>query len=171
LGLPAKSLPAIEVLEALFTYEPESGVLAWKSNPKFKGRAIGKLGSVRHRTGYLVVGIDRCYYGVHRIIWKMMTGSEPPVCVDHIDGNKLNNRWANLRPATNGQNIQNSKLRKDNKSGVKGVMWEPDRRKWKAVITTQGRAIRVGRYSTFDEAAAAIAEARLKFHGEFARQA
>lgn len=77
--------------------------------------------------------------------------------------------WLNLRPAENGPNIQNSKLRKDNKSGVKGVHWDAHHKKWKAVVTANKKTKQVGRFSTVERAAAAIAVVRLTMHGDFAR--
>ena len=76
---------------------------------------------------YRVVGIRmqkrlaNLFYG-SRLIWEMRTGEDPVAQIDRIDGDRLNNRWNNLRPATNGTNIWNSKLRKDNASGFKGVV-------------------------------------------------
>lgn len=65
----------------------------------------------------------------------------------------------------------NTKLAKNNRSGVKGVCWESGRRKWRAVITSSGDTIRLGRFDTVAEAKAAISIAREKMHGEFARAA
>lgn len=177
---PIKTLPSIEKLNELFSYDAEAGLLSWKSklgstraDIGFNNKTAGKpVGTITER-GYLTVGIRAngkpTYYLVHRIIWKMMTGADPEFQIDHIDGNRLNNKWENFRQATNGQNIQNSKLRSDNKSGIKGVHWSADRRKWEAVITANGISRRIGRFNNLEDATLAISIARHENHGEFAR--
>jgi hypothetical protein len=173
-----KSLPSLERLLELLDYNKASGVLTWKTQPKTSRRNIGfnnKCGGAVAGTvgtsGYLVIGISKKYYLAHRIIWKMMTGSDPADQVDHVDADRLNNRWSNLREATNGLNIQNSKMRRDNRSGVKGVHWDKHRNKWRAVITFDGYQHKVGRFNDLKEAASAIAAARTRYHGKFARLA
>ena len=91
--------------------------------------------------------------------------------VDHIDGDGLNNRRANLRPALRAQNMHNQRRRKDNKSGVKGVSWLRRERLWVAAVYLHGKQKRIGYFSSLDEAAAAVATARARLHGDFARHA
>lgn len=173
-----KPLPSLERLNELLSYDEGSGVLIWKILPATSRSNIGRnnkcggkvAGTVSER-GYLVVGIGRVYYLAHRIIWKMKTGSDPADIVDHEDGDRLNNRWLNLREAANGQNIQNSKLRKDNSSGVKGVHWDAKHKAWRAVLTTNGHSVRLGRFKSLEKATSVIAQARMKSHAEFARMA
>ena len=167
-----KPLPALETLNELFIYDPSSGDLRWKSIPKnFRRARVGDLVGTIGAKGYRIVGIDRVYYLAHRIIWKMMTGSDPVDQVDHEDTNRINNRWENLRSTSNGPNIQNSRIRKDNKSGVKGVSWEASHKAWRATITHNGNVIRIGRFKTIAAASSAINDARYRLHGEFARAA
>lgn len=99
-----------------------------------------------------------------------MTGEEPPEFVDHKDGDRLNNRFANFRAADNGKNLQNAKLRKDNISGVKGVSWDASHNKWRAIISVGKQHFRLGRFDTVEEAKAVIDRKRQELHGEFARQ-
>jgi len=106
-------------------------------------------------------------YLQHRIIWKLQTGKEPPPFIDHKDLNRQNNCWFNLREATKSEQNWNSGVRKDNKSGYKGVT--PSGKKWRASIGVNGAIYHIGSFSTVEEAAAAYeAEAR-KLHGEFWR--
>jgi len=172
-----KDMPSIDILKSLLDYDEASGVLHWKTKPAtsrgnigFNNKCGGKVAGTIGRSGYLVVGISKKYYLAHRIIWKWVTGADPVDQVDHIDGNKLNNRWSNFRETSNGPNIQNSKIRKDNTSGIKGVHWDAQHKKWRAVIYADGQGIRLGRYSSIDEAASVISKARLEMHGSFARQ-
>jgi hypothetical protein len=171
-----KPLPSLKRLQELLSYDECTGVLKWKilpatsrsnicHNNKCGGRVAGTVGG----KGYIMIGIDKVYYLAHRIIWKIKTGADPIDIVDHEDTNRSNNRWLNLRQASNGSNIQNSKLRKDNSSGIKGVHWDSQHRKWRAVISTNGKSQRLGRFSSIEEAASVINAARLQMHGEFAR--
>ena len=171
-----KPLPSLERLNELLTYDEYTGLLIWKMLPAISRSNIchnnkcgGKVAGTISVKGYVMIGIGKVYYLAHRIIWKMMTGEDPIDQVDHEDTNRSNNRWKNLRQAANGPNIQNSKLRKDNSSGVKGVFWDNHHKKWRAVITTNGKSHRLGRFSSIEEAAAVISAARLQMHGEFAR--
>lgn len=171
-----KPLPSLERLNELLSYNEETGVLTWKmlaptshSNIGFNNKCGGKVAGTIGLKGYLVVGIEKSYYLAHRIIWKMVTGEDPPDQVDHRDTDRLNNRWSNFRSTENGKNIQNSKMRCDNKSGVKGVHWEADRQMWRGVISVEGKQIKIGRFHDLGAARIAMEEARQKLHGEFAR--
>lgn len=166
-----KPLPDSETLRRLFAYDPDTGALTWKAKPHPNARRVSigaQVGTISEK-GYRVVGIGRSYYLVHRIIWKMMTGTDPHDQIDHEDTDRLNNRWKNLRPTENGKNIQNSRLRSDNSSGIKGVAWDASHRKWRAVITADMKPYRIGRFETLAQARSAITEARTKLHGKFAR--
>lgn len=171
-----KPLPSLERLNELLAYDEHTGVLTWKMQPatsrsnichnnKCGGKVAGTIGS----KGYIMIGIGKVYYLAHRIIWKMKTGVDPTDQVDHEDTDRLNNRWGNLREACNGPNIQNSKMRKDNRSGVKGVFWESDRQMWRGVITVSGKQIRIGRFHDIELARVAMDAARKRLHGDFAR--
>jgi hypothetical protein len=173
-----KPLPSLARLNELLSYEPETGVLTWKTQPTtsranigFNNKCGGKVAGTIGAKGYLTVGIGKSYYLAHRIIWKIMTGADPVDQVDHEDTDRLNNRWLNLRPTENGPNVQNSKLRVDNSSGVKGVHWDAQHKKWRAVLTTNGVSVRLGRFASLEEAASVIESARMRDHGEFARVA
>ena len=171
---PIKTLPSVELLNSLFRYDRNNGRLTWQTflSGRMAKYAGNEAGTTTAR-GYITVGIKTngktAYYLAHRIIWKMMTGADPIDQVDHRDGNRKNNRWSNLRSASNGANIRNSKLRCDNKSGVKGVHWDASRKKWRAVITVDQRYVKIGRFDHIEAAKAAIKAARIKLHGEYAR--
>jgi hypothetical protein len=182
---PIRKLPNITILRNLLDYDPDTGLLTWKCRPdiskynkgfnrRFAGQSAGSLsGDAERGNQYIVVGVRHAgmyqQYKAHRIIWKMMTKNEPPDFIDHKDGDAFNLRWSNIRAATNGQNLQNAKLRKDNRSGVKGVSWDVSHQKWKAVISVNKQQFRLGRFSTVEEAEAVIARKRHELHGEFSR--
>ena len=89
--------------------------------------------------------------------------------VDHVNGNGLDNRRSNLRPATASQNQANQRKRRDNTSGFRGVQWHPPGCKWRAVIRVKGRLHSLGYYDIREEAARAYDVAALEFFGEYAR--
>jgi hypothetical protein len=103
---------------------------------------------------------------LHRLIF----GRETDLDIDHIDGDALNNRRANLREVTKSQNQHNRRLQA-NASGLKGVTWDRDRRVWRARIGINGKRIQLGRFSNKKDAYAAYREASARLHGEFGRVA
>lgn len=127
-------------------------------------RAIEKGG----KPAFVLVSIYAKSILVHRIIWEMHNGTIPAgMQIDHIDMDVFNNRIENLRLATTSQNKANNKKYANNTSGFKGV--SRDRTRWKAVIGYGGKRIRLGHYSTPEEAHMAYCVAAKKFQGEFAR--
>lgn len=122
-------------------------------------------------TGYAYVNIGGQSLQAHRVVWAREHGEWPPIQVDHINGVRTDNRPSNLRLATNTQNMQNSGVTVKSKSGVKGVHWCKDKKKWGAWICVNKKRMGLGRYKTIEEAAAAYAAAAHKYFGEFARTA
>lgn len=132
-------------------------------------KSAGAIAGTRNK-GYWQVGLDGKRYQAHRIIFAMHHGFLPEQ-VDHIDGDKLNNKIENLRQATNAQNHWNTGIRSTNKSGVKGVCWNKQSRKWRALCRVNGRQQHVGDFATIQDAEAALTVFRLNHHGQFARSA
>lgn len=157
-----KILPSQERLRELFVYDPISGLLS-RRLPRVAG-----LGCVNNQ-GYLRVKIGRQVYFAHRLIWKMVTGQEPPPMLDHIDGDPLNNRISNLRAADHGGNQQNKGVPRNNTSGHKGVSWSKSHKSWQASIMSDGESRWLGRYKNIHDALKVVTEARGRLHGEFAR--
>lgn len=104
----------------------------------------------------------------HRVAWALSYGECPKKHIDHIDGNKANNRLSNLRLCTHNQNQHNQGLRKTNKSGFKGVSWMTSAQKWHAQICSNSKVTHLGFYSSPEEAAKAYDKAAMEIHGEFA---
>lgn len=109
-------------------------------------------------------GHELCY--MHRFI---MVPSEE-MSVDHINGNRLDNRKSNLRICTFSQNMMNrgANKTKDRTSGYKGVCWHKRDKKWRAQITKEKEKIFLGYFKSEEDAARAYNEAALRMHGEFA---
>ena len=140
--------------------EDKDGVLYW--------RKTGKLAGTLHHTGYTQIAFKGKLYNAHRLMFLLHNGWLPKV-IDHIDGDRSNNKIENLRPATWSQNLQNMKLRPTNKSGCKNVSWSNAKRKWAVQLSINGRQTNLGRFDDLELADLVATEARDKYHGVFAR--
>jgi hypothetical protein len=96
-------------------------------------------------------------------------GEWPAAQIDHVKGDKDDNRLVNLRQASNAQNNRNVKKKSSNTSGFKGVCWDKERSLWMASICVDRRQKTLGRFGTPEEAYSAYVTAARTFHGEFAR--
>lgn len=85
--------------------------------------------------------------------------------IDHINQNTLDNRKENLRIVSNSDNLKNARLRIDNKSGCKGVIFDKSRNKWSAKIKCNYKTIHLGRFNNYDDAVKARKEAEIKYWG------
>ena len=117
----------------------------------------------------MAVSADRNLVLVHRLIWFWVTGRWPDHQVDHADGNRTNNRWANLREATFSQNIVNRGPNKNNKCGLKGVFFHPQAKKWRARMYHNKKMYELGLHPTPEAAHDVYAKKVREVHGEFAR--
>lgn len=102
---------------------------------------------------------------MHRVIVDALDGVE----VDHVNGDKLDNRRGNLRVCTHEQNMANRRKHRNNTSGYTGVVWLKDQRCWRAEIKVGGRKRYLGRFDNAEDAAKAYDAAALQLKGEFAR--
>ncbi len=159
----------------LLDYSPETGEIRWKvdrlagrKSVRIKAGAIAGGTSGSH--GYRVIFIGKSYLA-HRLVWLHVYGEWPPHQVDHINGDRLDNRLCNLRCATDGENKRNMKRRADNRSGFKGVIYCKLTGRWRARIKVDGKIHELGRHNTPELAHAAYVAAAQKHHGKFARAA
>lgn len=168
---PKPTLTA-ERLREVLNYFPEEGVFVWKVTRSFKAIAGSVAGSEYKATGYLRIQIDGTSYLAHRLAWLHEYGEWPALDIDHINGEKADNRIANLREATTSQNGQNQhKAQSGNKSGVLGVYQDKTSCRWRAIIASGGRIYKLGHFDTKDEAHAAYLAAKRELHefGEIAK--
>lgn len=154
-------------LRDLLSYDPTTGVWIWRAHRR--GHSAGRVAGSATAYGYWSIGIEQRQYQAHRLVWLWMTGEWPMHQVDHINTNRSDNRWSNLREATPRQNNANARARSNNSSGFKGVSWSSGMRRWRASIQVHGRGICLGYADTPEEASALYRKAALKHFGEFAR--
>lgn len=162
-----------ERLKELLHYDAETGAFSWRVNRGAGAKAGARAGCVwcagDGKPSYLQIRIDGHLYLGHRLAFFYMHGEWPTQRVDHRDCNGLNNSWSNLRPATNSENMANGRKRSTNTSGLKGVTYNRQKRKWAAQIKKDYRRIHLGYFDSKDSAHAAyLAKAETLF-GEFAR--
>jgi len=98
---------------------------------------------------------------------RLLMGNPAGLLVDHINGNTLDNRRANLRLATKAQNQTNTRMRSNNKSGYRGVHWRSDSQKWCSQIRANGKVRTLGSFTTVEAAAEAYRKAAAECHGDF----
>ena len=146
-------------------YEYRDGELFYKISPLPKIKVGSKAGTVN--TGYIKVNIGTKKYQAHRIIWMMQYGYLPKE-IDHINCNKLDNRIENLREVNRTQNRYNINSYKNNTSGIKGVSWKADLKKWQVSVNVDGNRKYIGVFKDIELAELVAMEARNKYHGEYA---
>lgn len=168
-------LPPAEFLRECLAYDPATGELRWRERPvghfasaghwsanerckNWNARWAGTPAFAIRRELYWVGTINSVRYVAHRIIWKLVYGTDP-VGIDHIDGDGHNNRLDNLREATQAENCKNAARRADNTSGATGVYWQKHRRHWFAVINLHGRSRYLGSFTSKADAIRARKEA------------
>lgn len=151
---------------ALSLFDYRDGALYWRVRKSLK-TSIGDSVGWFPGSGYGRVRIDGKGYYVHRIIFLYHHGRMPKE-IDHIDGNKSNNKIENLRECTKSQNQYNRKLDASNTSGIKGVYWHINSKKWIARINNRGKHIYLGCFNDIEVAEQVVRIERLRLHGEFA---
>lgn len=155
-----------EEVARLFTYDRETGVLYWRWRVNSRVPKTLEAGAQRksNSDGYRQVRIKGKDYQAHRLIMVLCFGHIPENAeIDHINHVRDDNRLVNLRFVTRRENQRNQSLSSNNTSGVTGVSFLKDRKKYIARIKVNQESICLGIFDTLEEAAAARAEANLKF--------
>jgi len=156
-----------ETLKGYLSYNERTGYFTRikSNNPRF----LGLVDKGYDKDGYQSILVAGRYYKAHRLVWLYVYGYLPDTDIDHINQEESDNRLSNLRLASRSKNNCNSKLRSDNTSGIKGVSWNKEKKKWHAYISHEGEFIKLGMYSSIDEAGSVVGAARTRLHREFAR--
>lgn len=171
-SIPPRGLDQ-QFLKEVLHYEPDTGVWKWlqRTSPRVAvGTVAGSIDQARHG-GYVKIFIGNRAYKAHRLAFLYMTGAWPTGPVDHINHQRADNRWSNLREATASENGGNRVRSRNNRSGVKGVHVDPTKAgvpRYIATIYGDGRNHYLGTFNTLEEARVAYAEAAVKRYGSFA---
>ena len=175
-----RTLPDREFVRECLDYDPRTGEFRWRNRPPSHFRSAHEYGRWNTRFARTIAGatdkatryrrilINARAYKAHRIAWLLICGEPLPAEIDHIDGDRGNNRIDNLRAATKLENGANSRIRPDNKTGFKGVFRLTDGR-FRAKININYKQIHIGYFATLEEAAEARRAAAIRLNGEFAR--
>ena len=144
------------------SYDPETGLFSRKVS-----RTNGKGGWL-HKDGYVYIYAFGKTHSAHRLAWFYMTGEWPKLDIDHINGVKHDNRFANLRDVESIINSQNEvRPRKNDPTGLMGVWFRKDRNKFVAAVRVKKKTFRLGSFSTPEEAHRAYLEGKRKHHSGF----
>ena len=171
-----------ELLRELLEYDPETGRLTWRNraarhftggsnyrspesrannwNTKWAGKEAFTTVSPY---GYNCGAVLEVSVVAHRVAWAIHYGRWPSRQIDHINGDKTDNRIANLRDISQQENKRNQPRRSTNKSGVTGVFWTERSKKWRAYISVKSRLTHIGYFDDFDDAVAARREAEKQY--------
>lgn len=137
------------IVDEYYRYDPVTGVVKYKKRINGGSKDEGDIvGSINNR-GYLASRINGQYTLLHRAIWVIMTGDQPDE-IDHINGNRADNRWCNLRSVTRAENMKNKKRYKGSK--YNGVTYRKDTGKWRARLRIDGVLVNIGQFDTEQEA-------------------
>jgi len=160
--------PFADRVRDLLDYAPETGIFTWKKT--MGGTAwAGTVAGAPNSAGYSLIKIDGKKYQASRLAWLWVHGSWPENYIDHINGDRLDNRLVNLREATPAQNKHNSGPAKNSTSGVKGVFWNSKREKWQARICLGGEVRQhLGYFNNLEDAKTAYEIAELHHRAVFA---
>ena len=155
-----------EELKELLDYNSETGVFTWKVSP---ARQVfsGDIAGTKRKDGYIQIKVKNELILSHRLAWIYMYGYLPKY-IDHINGQRDDNRIINIREVSNQQNSLNSKISKNNTSGIKGVYWDKSRNKWTVRLSIDGKCKFFKRFNDLDLAKLVIEEVRIKYHGKYA---
>lgn len=156
----------IDQLKAEVEYVPETGRFHWLVSKR--GVRAGSEAGFQRQSGYREIRVSWTLYRAHRLAWFYMTGEWPKESIDHINGDKSDNRWANLRLANKSQNAVN--YPRKNKTGFRGVSRTASG-KYGASSKKNYKSFYLGSFDTPEAAHSAYCDAAKKMHGAFARAA
>jgi len=157
-----------EYLRSLLSYDPETGVFRWIS--RGHKLAPGSVAGALQTNGYRYVKVDGRLHKMHRLAF-LFQGMPLPEEVDHINGQRDDNRWLNLRGVSRATNLKNKAKYKNGKSPMTRVAWSAEHGKWQAYINHDKRRIHLGRFASLDDAMAArsAANERYGYHANHGR--
>lgn len=155
----------VQRLREYFAYHPDDGLIVWKRGHgrTFANAAGTPAFSTVNSDGYLNGKFDGVILKAHRVAWALHTGAWPDGSIDHINGNRIDNRFANLRVVDHVTNGHNRRLSANNTTGFNGVVFRPKYGNYAASIRHLGKRRHLGTFSFAEDAAAAVKEAAVLF--------
>lgn len=159
--------PHLDQQEVLRAFEYKDGKLYWKLKASRK-TIIGSEAGTTNSKGYRVVVWNKKHYRTHQLVYLMFNGVMPEQ-LDHINGNRQDNRIENLRVVNNSQNQWNRKISVNNKTGYKNVKWVERIGKYVVAISVEKKSKHIGVFNDLSMACMAAQQARNLYHGNFAR--
>jgi hypothetical protein len=157
-----------EALLAAMTYNKKSGICRWRTTRKGVEK-VNQVAGYVDKQGKRWIRFSNGRYRSTHLIWFYVTGTWPPVLVDHEDLNVSNDKWRNLRLATHAQNHCNLRKSKRNTSGYKGVSFCKKKNKFEVRINFEGKCHRLGYYKTARLGHAVYKKASQRYHGAYGR--
>jgi len=166
------------LLRRLLDYNPDTGVFIWKPRSgwmRSSTSGVGRISSWNTRfagkeafkqldqQGYTRGVIWGRTFWAHRVAWAIHYGAWPEQQIDHIDGDRANNKISNLRDVTHTENTRNTGLQKNNSSGCTGVGWHKAQGGWRVRIGHKGKHIYLGKFEKLDDAIAVRKAAEVKY--------
>ena len=168
-----RKYPTQELVKSLLSYNKSTGIFTWKKRPRdmfncnrshkrWNNRYNGAVAGSDTTCGYSKISVDNCRYKTHSIVFIHVHGYAPKN-IDHINHNGRDNRIANLREVTHQENHKNQKKGKNNTSGVTGVIFRRDTRKWAAQIMIDGKHKSLGSFVDKEDAIKARKQANIDY--------
>lgn len=163
-----KPMPPLEVLEEWFTFDRTQGKLYWRKKPARQIVKNTEAGWVqKHGSSHLRWSVNVPEYGRFlrsRVVWKLVTGSDPHSAVDHANGNSMDDRFENLIDGGKSWNNRNRQV--SAQSGLPGAYPTKNKKRWMATIQKKGKTVYLGTWDTAEEASQAYLHARSVFEQE-----
>lgn len=144
-------MDTIEQIKAVLKYEPETGAFEWLQNIGKKTKKGQKAGG-KHGLGYVQIKYKKNNYKAHRLAFAIQTGKWPIKDIDHINGQRDDNRWINLREASKRENLLNAKKPSTNKSGHKNVHFVKKANRWRVAIRALNGQLIQRNYRSIEDA-------------------
>ena len=149
-------------LKEKLKYNPVTGIFTWRENVLYHKKHAGSIAGYQCVDNYVRIALDSKIHLAHRLSFLYMNGKFPEE-VDHINHNRVDNRWVNLRSTTSTGNKRNLSMSRSNISGFTGVSWDDCNKKWRTKININGKTIHIGRFCNKEDAIKARKEANVKY--------
>jgi hypothetical protein len=158
-------LPSQERLQEMFSYDPEVGLFVRRVRTS-KSTHIGDIAGATTKNGYISISIGKVFYLAHRLAWKYVYGADPALFIDHMDGDRANNRITNLREVTKSENSRNMRkaLCSNKSTGLIGAYLHKGASKFHSQIKVNDEVVYLGQFDSAQEAHEAYVQAKRKHH-------